>query len=223
VIVSRRGNNVDWIIDGVRVALLSSASFTSSNVFVGFWDGFASLSDNNTLSFGLVDNVRVEVPATAPTISAQPQSLAIKVTSNATFTVSAAGLPSPTYQWQFNGTNLAGATTATYTVTNAQYADAGNYSVILSNLAGVLPSANASLTILPAAAAQFQSAAVQLDNSLQLVLGGDAGATYYVESSTNLVDWSALTNVTLTSGTFTFNAGWVTNDVQRYFRARSGP
>jgi hypothetical protein len=35
--------------------------------------------------------------------------------------------------------------------------------------------------------------------------------------------WTPLTNLTLTTGTFSFNVGSVTNDVQRYFRARSGP
>ena len=53
VIVSRRGSTVDWIVDGVRLATISNATFTASNVFVGFWDPFSSLSDNNDLSFGL--------------------------------------------------------------------------------------------------------------------------------------------------------------------------
>jgi hypothetical protein len=71
VIVSRRGSTVDWVIDGIRMATISNATFTASNVFVGFWDPFASLTDNTNLSFGLVDNVRVEVPAVAPVIALQ--------------------------------------------------------------------------------------------------------------------------------------------------------
>jgi hypothetical protein len=129
----------------------------------------------------------------------------------------------PTYQWRFNGANIANATNATYTRFNTQYADAGNYSVSASNLAGSVVSSNALLTILPAAPAQLQLSALQPDSSLQLTLGGDPGATYYVEASTNLVTWAPFTNVSLVGNSFAFNAGAVTNDLQRYFRARSAP
>ena len=71
VIVSKRGSTVDWVIDGIRFATISNATFTANNVFVGFWDPFASLSANNAVNFGLVDNVRVEVPAIAPLLTLQ--------------------------------------------------------------------------------------------------------------------------------------------------------
>ena len=63
VIISKRGNVIEWSIDGVKLATITSATLTASNVFVGYWDPFTSLSDNPALSFGVVDNVRVEVPA----------------------------------------------------------------------------------------------------------------------------------------------------------------
>lgn len=223
VVVNKTGNTVEWFIDGLKIATVTNATFAASNIFIGYWDSFASLSDNTNLSFGLVDNLRVEVPAVAPTISAQPLDLAVKVTSNATFTVTAAGVPSPAYQWQFNGTNLAGATASSFTATNVQYNQAGEYSVVVTNIAGAITSSNALLTILAAAPAQFQSFALQPDQTLQLQFTGDAGATYFVETSTNLVDWSALTNLTLTNASAAFTIGAATNDPQRYFRARSGP
>ena len=71
VIVSKRGSTVDWVIDGIRFATISNATFNANNVFVGFWDPFASLSANNAVNFGLVDNVRVEVPAIAPLLTLQ--------------------------------------------------------------------------------------------------------------------------------------------------------
>ena len=67
VVIAKRGNIVEWSIDGVKLASFTSASVTASNVFVGYWDPYASVSDNAALSFGLVDNVRVEVSTnTAP-------------------------------------------------------------------------------------------------------------------------------------------------------------
>jgi hypothetical protein len=222
VVINRSGSKVEWFIDGLKIASVTNVSLAASNIFVGYWDPFSSLSDNTNLSFGLVDNLRVEVPAVAPAITAQPQLLAVKVTSNATFTVAATGIPAPAYQWRFNGTNLANATGTSYTRTNAQYADAGDYSVMVTNLAGSLASSNAALSILTASPGQFEAPLVQSDGSLQLVLSGDPGAIYFVQSSTNLVDWQPFTNLTLINGTFTFNAGWITNGSALYFRARSG-
>lgn len=223
VIVNKNGSTVEWFIDGLKLATVSGASITSSNIFVGYWDAFPSISDNTNLSFGLVDNVRVEVPAIAPTFTIQPLATAVKVTSNASFSASATGTPSPTYQWLFNGTNIAGATSPNFTRTNVQYSQAGSYSLLLSNLAGTVTSSNALLSILPAAPAAFQFVGLQSANTFMATLSGDAGATYFVETSTNLVDWTTLTNLSLSGATIQFTIGATTSDAQRYFRARSAP
>ena len=137
VVINKTGNVIEWFIDGLRICSVTN-TLTGSNIFIGYWDPFTSLSDNTTFSFGLVDNLRVEVPAVAPAIIAQPVPVAAKVTSNATFTVTATGIPSPAYQWRCYGTNIPGATASMFTRTNVQYADAGNYSVVVSNIAGSL-------------------------------------------------------------------------------------
>ncbi len=147
VIVSRRGNTVDWAIDGIRLATITNASFTASNVFIGYWDMFTSLSDNTNLSFGLVDNVRVEVPVVATVITGQPQAQAVVQGANATFAVTASGMPAPGYQWRYNGARLDGATGSAYTVVNAQPADAGSYTVVVTNSGGSVTSAVAILTV----------------------------------------------------------------------------
>jgi GH25 family lysozyme M1 (1,4-beta-N-acetylmuramidase) len=222
VVVNKTGNIIEWFIDGLKICSVTN-SLTSSNIFVGYWDPFSSLSDNTNLSFALIDNLRVEVPAVSPAFAAQPFAAAVKVTSNATFTVSASGTPVPAFQWRFNGSNIAGATTSSYTVNHAQYADAGNYSVLATNIAGFLSSSNALLSILTAAPAQFQALSMQPDASLQLRITGDPGATYYVQVSTNLVDWSPLTNVTLSVDSFDFSPTDSSSYDRRFFRARSGP
>jgi hypothetical protein len=222
VVVNKTGNIIEWVIDGLKICSVTN-TLTGSNIFVGYWDPFTSLSSNTNLSFALVDNLRVEIPAVAPTITAQPLNVAVKVTSNATFTISATGIPAPGYQWRFNGTNLSGATGSTYTETNAQYADAGNYSVLVTNIAGSIASSNALLSILTAAPAEFETVAFLPNASLQLRLFGDPGATYYVQASTNLVDWMPLTNITIGAGPFDFIITGVTADDRRFFRARSGP
>src|SRR5690606_27748273 len=87
-------------------------------------------------------------PATvAPSITTQPVSQNVNAGANATFTVSASGTGPLSYQWRFNGANISGATATSYTRSNVQSGDAGNYSVVVSNAAGSATSANAALTV----------------------------------------------------------------------------
>ena len=83
-------------------------------------------------------------------ILSQPQNLTVPAGSNATFTVTAGGVPSLSYQWWFNGTNIAGATNLSYTVNPATPTNAGNYWIIVSNynLSASLPSSNATLSVM---------------------------------------------------------------------------
>ncbi len=83
-----------------------------------------------------------------PVIALQPANRTVIATSNATFSVTAVGTAPVNYQWQFNHANIPGATAATYTVTNAQPAREGAYSVLISNIAGNTNSADATLTVL---------------------------------------------------------------------------
>src|SRR5581483_4323477 len=83
----------------------------------------------------------------APAITGQPQSLTVPQGSNANFSVGASGDPPLFYQLQFNGGNIASATNTSYTVFNAQAANIGNYSVVVSNLAAAVTSSNAVLTV----------------------------------------------------------------------------
>jgi glucose/arabinose dehydrogenase len=97
--------------------------------------------DNSTL-YRIVYN-----GSQAPVITSQPQSISVPQGQTATFSVTASGSPTPTYQWRRNGTNISGATSPTYTIPNVQPADAGQYSVVVTNSAGTVTSNNATLTV----------------------------------------------------------------------------
>lgn len=61
--VSKVGDEVVWSIDGLPIARLTGSGNGISldgNITVGYFDPFNSVSDNPALSFGIVDNVRVE-------------------------------------------------------------------------------------------------------------------------------------------------------------------
>jgi GH25 family lysozyme M1 (1,4-beta-N-acetylmuramidase) len=223
VIVSRLGSTVNWSVDGILFATITNVTFTASNVFVGFWDPFASVTDNTNLSFGLVDNVRVEVPAIAPLITANPQPQTVKLGTNVTFTATASGLPAPDYQWKLNGTDIVDATNSSYVIAFVAATNTGNYSVVATNPAGSATSSDAELALLPPAPAQFQSINVQPDGTVRISFTGDAVWNYTIETSTNLTDWSALTNLTSTDGVFNFTTDATTSSPQQFYRARAGP
>src|ERR1035437_7141416 len=89
-----------------------------------------------------------------PTILADPVSRTIQpitnIATNVTFSVTAGGTPPLRYQWRWNGTNLAGASGTSLTLTNVGPAQAGNYDVVVANDGGAVTSQAAVLTLLPA-------------------------------------------------------------------------
>ena len=88
------------------------------------------------------------VTSAPPSILTQPQPQSVFINQNATFSVSASGSAPLNYQWRFGTTTISGATDASYTRTNVQFADAGNYSVIITNASGSVTSSAALLTVL---------------------------------------------------------------------------
>ncbi|QHT69190.1 T9SS type A sorting domain-containing protein [Rhodocytophaga rosea] len=84
---------------------------------------------------------------TAPSIYNQPDDVAVSVGEQVSFTVSASGTGPLQYQWQKNGVNIAGATSATYSISNTAIEDAGQYRVIVKNAVGNVTSRAAILTI----------------------------------------------------------------------------
>jgi uncharacterized delta-60 repeat protein len=96
---------------------------------------FHSLALVNDSSFG------------APIITVQPTNQAVTVGGTATFNVTASGTLPLSYQWSFNTTNIVEATNTTLTLTNVQVSQAGNYTVLVTNLVGSILSSNAVLTV----------------------------------------------------------------------------
>lgn len=83
----------------------------------------------------------------APMILTQPQSQVVNAGSSATFTVIATGTEPLRYQWQFNTAAVSGATNLSYTRSNVQTSHVGNYTVVVTNAAGIITSAVARLSL----------------------------------------------------------------------------
>ncbi len=86
----------------------------------------------------------------APSFTSQPASQIVLTGGTAVFNATASGTSPITYQWNKNGSPLSGATSSTLTLTNAQFTDAGNYTLTASNSVGGSVSSIAVLTITPA-------------------------------------------------------------------------
>jgi hypothetical protein len=108
-----------------------------------------ALDGSNNLFVADTDNqtVRVGLLAMAPAIQTQPQSQTVTAGNSVQFSVTASARPGLTYQWQFNGTAISGATSSSYSLSNAQSGNAGNYSVVVSNILGSVTSSVATLTV----------------------------------------------------------------------------
>jgi len=87
------------------------------------------------------------LPPQSPSIVVQPANQNAFATSNVTFNVTATG-DAPTYQWHSNGVSIAGATSSSLLLTNAQVAWSGSqYSVVITNTLGSVTSSVATLTV----------------------------------------------------------------------------
>jgi endonuclease/exonuclease/phosphatase family metal-dependent hydrolase len=156
-----------WLFNGTNIAGATANPFVIVN---------AQLTNNGNYSvivtnlFGSVtsSNALLLLTNAPPVITTQPQRQSVLAGQTATFSVGATGTPPLNYQWFFSGTNIAGATTNPFTLANVQLTNTGNYSVVITNIAGSVTSSAASLTVLftnPAVFAQWNFNSITPDGS----------------------------------------------------------
>jgi hypothetical protein len=123
--------------------------------------------------------VRVSQTATAPTLVREPQDTAVYVGSSATFSVVAQGTGPLLYQWQRDGSDIAGANMPDLTLHDAGLRDNGStVRVVVRNDAGMATSRSARLTVAAAPNDAFESRIVDLLDAwsgLNLAVGGSFG------------------------------------------------
>ncbi len=98
-----------------------------------------------------INSVTGLTPINPPTIATQPAAISLNPGQAGSVGVGVTGTPPLTYQWRKDGTNISGATGATYSIPSAATADGGNYSVVVTNAYGTVTSSAAAVTITTAA------------------------------------------------------------------------
>lgn len=147
VVASGTGLSYQWQKDGAAISGATSATLTLTNVQVSNAGNYAVVVTN---SGGSVTSSSVMLTVTTagagPTITVNPISQTAPGGSNVAFTVAASGT-GLTYQWQRNGTNISGANSATLNLSNIQDANAGDYTVVVTNNSGSTTSFPATLLV----------------------------------------------------------------------------
>jgi hypothetical protein len=129
-----------------------------------------------------------------------------------------------TYQWQFNGVDIPGATNSTLVLGNAYWPNSGNYRVIVQNTVGTLTGPTLTLTIPPFKLDVVGYDVMNTNGAFRLRLTGSSGLNpVTIYTSTNLVDWESIFTNPPTTGTIDYTNTLPAGTGQRFYRAVEQP
>lgn len=139
-----------WQKNGVNINGATSASYTTPVAVLGDNGAVYRCMVTNSAGTDLSNGAVLTVVYLAPTITQHPQNVSVATGQSAAFNVSATGSPTLTYQWQKNGINIAGATSASYTTPLNDLSNDGSvYRCIVLNDSGSVASNDATLSVTP--------------------------------------------------------------------------
>lgn len=134
-----------WKKNGVNITGATSDTYPISSVQSSDAGSYSVTVTNSVGS--VTSNTATLTVSTPVSITSQPTAQTVNAGQQATFSVTATGSATITYQWRKNGTNISGATSSTLTISSAQVANAGSYDVVVSNPAGSVTSNSVMLSI----------------------------------------------------------------------------
>ena len=209
--------NYQWIFNNTNLIGATNAILSLTSVQTNDAGAYAVVVTNIAGSVTSSNaTLTVNVPAS---ITTQPVSQTVIAGQNVSFTVVPSGTAPFGYQWTFNNTNLDGATNAALSLTSVSTNNAGIYAVVVTNVAGLVVSSNATLTVInPVANLSFGSGSGMTAGGFVFNLSVTLGSTYVVLASTNLQNWIPLmTNVAASSNVVITDAT-ATNHTSRFYQ-----
>ena len=201
VIATGTSLTYQWYKGSDKISGATQSSYTVSSITSSSAGTYHVVVTNANGSVTSADATLTIGAAVAPAITTQPASQTVKVGATATFSVVASGSGPLTYQWYYNGSQIAGATSSSYSVTTTA-SSGGGYYVIVTNSVGTAQSNTATLTVLttPVITQQPTSATVFSTQTVTLTVvatGGNLSYQWYK-------DGTAISGAT--SATYTFTA-----------------
>jgi len=181
-----------------------------------------------TPNLGFASGANIYVYNAPVAITTQPVGKVVVGPTNVALSVSASGTGPLNYQWLKDNVKLAGATGPSLTLTDVTRTNSGAYAVIVTNTAGgSLQSSNATITVL--VPERLSAPTILPGGRLQFLFSDSDGgnvltagdlAHFQVLASTNLTNWTLITNsLVLTNGSMLLQDMW-TNSPQRFYRVR---
>ncbi len=149
VAASGSGLSYQWLKNGANISGATSASYSiasSQSADAASYSVLVTSGGITVASAPATVSVGSSLPAPSVTITTQPASQSVTAGQSVTFTVAATG-SGLTYQWQKDGANISGATSASYSIASAQTSDAGSYTVVVSSGSTSATSTAATLTV----------------------------------------------------------------------------
>ncbi len=173
-------------------------------------DGRPDLAVANYLG-GSISILRNIIPPPEPLIATNPPDQEVVHGSNATFTVRATGAVPLFYQWRFNSATLPDATNRVLVLTGIEPANAGAYSVVVTNAFGSVTSALAALTVLfpPEFVVQPQAQTAALGDAVTFAVSLSGTPPFAYQWRLNGVSTSNQTNAALMLPNVQTNQGGV--------------
>lgn len=149
-----------------------------------------------------------------PNITYPPQDQTAYVGSTVNFRASAGGSLPLAYQWYFNGSAISRAGSTGLQLTNVSAAQAGTYTLVVTNVAGAVTSAPAMLSVIPPVERRMVPA---------LALQGQPGSLLNLDDADALGPspaWVTFDSVTLTNASQWYFDLSLPLPPQRFYRAR---
>lgn len=140
-----------WKKDGVAISGATTSTYSIGTVQSTDAGSYTVVVSNSLGSATSAAGVlTVNIITAAPTITVQPQSRGVASGGSVTLSVTASGTAPLSYQWYSSSGPVSGATQSSFTINGASSADAGDYTVVVSNALGSVTSSPATVSLVAA-------------------------------------------------------------------------
>ena len=190
-----------WSCNGTNIPGAANPILTVTNVQPLQAGNYYTLTATN--KWGTNTSGKMTLNVTPLEAFIQPQMVSTVFDGTITFTAGTVGLGPFSYQWQFNGTNLLGATNSSLVLTNALASNEGTYSVVVSNLFGEITNF-AWLDLAPTIVTSVpQSQTIPLNGTVTLSIGVEAliPVSYQWQFNGNVISGAVSNSLTVTNAT----------------------